>query len=215
MLTNARQSLGSLSLAALVLGASVGATAMCLFDPARGAARRARLRDQLGHLARRSWRFGAAAKVDLANRGYGLAARLAGPLREPHLDDEVLVARIRAALGRIVTHPGSVHVMIDNGAVRLDGPVLPAELQPVLTTVKRITGETPIRNGLSVRSEGSSVPGLQSTGTLPPLRLRHQLRSLGIQAAIGLVVCGIAVLAATKLVDSRSGDRSTWPSLPA
>jgi hypothetical protein len=183
--------LPAINLTSLIAGVSAGAALMFVFDPARGAARRARLSDQFAHFIRRAGQSAQAAALDIANRGRGAIHGVLDRRHHGAVLDDVLVARIRSAIGRLVTHPGSVHVMIDNDAVRLDGPVLRGEMEPVLAAVSRLTAGKPIQNGLVVREPGH-VPGLQGAGTPPRHGVGHKLRSPGVRLLLGVAACGVA-----------------------
>jgi hypothetical protein len=91
---------------ALAAGA-LAALAMYFLDPALGRTRRARVRDnvfgKLSHLDGAS----AATTTDLRNRLKGLFARLRAWLAERQVPDEILAERVKAHLGRVVSHPGA------------------------------------------------------------------------------------------------------------
>jgi hypothetical protein len=194
-------------------GAIAGAALMFLLDPGRGAARRALVRDKAAHFVRRSGRFIKAASVDLANRSRGAARRLTPDPGHPAADD-VVVAQIKSAIGRFVSHPGAVHVMIDNGAVRLDGPLLVDEMQPVLNAVRRIAGNRPINNGLRMGTPDGPVPGLQGQGAARRRGFRHQLRSPGVRALLGVTASGLALIAASRYMRSASAQKNVYRALP-
>jgi uncharacterized membrane protein len=145
----------------MLIGASIGATAMYYLDPARGRSRRALAENQLVHLGHKSRRAAAVAGRDLYNRAVGAGAALRSTLATAAPDDDVLEARVRSCLGRIVSHAASVHVEARDGTVTLSGPILESEVTRLITCVRRVRGVKDVRNELEVHAEAGRVPGLQ------------------------------------------------------
>jgi hypothetical protein len=56
------------------------------------------------------------------------------------LDDRTPVERVRAKLGRVVSHPYAIAVTADNCVVTLSGPILEAEVPRLLQTVEGVRG---------------------------------------------------------------------------
>lgn len=110
--------------------AAAGALAMYYLDPELGARRRALLADLV--------RGGLPGEARL---GRGRGARHA--LRHAHTDpqsDAELRDRVRTALGRMVSHPGALHVRVEDGVVYLSGRVLALEREGLLAQVRRMAG---------------------------------------------------------------------------
>jgi CBS domain-containing protein len=98
------------------------------------------------------------------NRARGLLARLRSSLRpEEHVSDDVLVERVRAALGHACTHAGAIEVTTREGAVMLRGPVLDREHRRVLRSVGRVRGVRSIESELQPHVAPTNVPGLQDS----------------------------------------------------
>src|SRR5918996_24565 len=100
--------------------AALGAAAMYLLDPDRGRRRRAIARDKVRSFAYRAGDLVDAAKRDASHRIQALHAttrRLR--TRDDAPSDEVLAERVRARLGRVVSHPHAVRVSAEGGRVRL------------------------------------------------------------------------------------------------
>src|SRR5262249_34052157 len=127
---------------ALAVGAALGAGAglMYLFDPDRGACRRATLKDGATHLINKTGSAAGVASRDLANRAHGLAMRAGSIFRSGATDDDTLAARVRSKMGRVVSHPGSIEVTVLNGLVRLDGAVLAREIDALLSCASSVPG---------------------------------------------------------------------------
>jgi uncharacterized membrane protein len=95
------------------------------------------------------------------NRLVGTAGRLRQRLSLEPVSDEVLAERVRAKLGRAVSHPGSITVLVANGSVTLAGPVLAHEHKPLLRAVSRVPGIYELYDGLEVHKTSGNVPALQ------------------------------------------------------
>ena len=154
----------SSGLVPFLLGFSAGAVCATLLDPRRGAARRARLRDQALSLAREAGREAVRQGRDLRQRALGAvyeaSTRAAGDL----VPDEVLVERVRAQIGRPVSHPRAIEVKAENGEVTLSGRVLRSEVRDLLERVAGVRGVQGIRDELLVVGEEASGPRPPASG---------------------------------------------------
>lgn len=106
---------------AILTGLGVGAGLMYFMDPTAGAMRRARLRDRLVHAGRAAGEAASATRTDVANRASGLAARMRRIREARPVDDRTLTERVRARLGRVVSHPRAIEVSAANGVITLRG----------------------------------------------------------------------------------------------
>jgi len=173
----------------LTISLALGAGIMYLLDPNRGARRRNLLRDKMVHarrVAREGWE---ATSHDLANRSRGLAAAARSRLSSDDADDWVIEQRVRAALGRVVSHPSAIAVNSGEGRVTLSGPVLAGEVEALLDCTRKIRGVREVENNLAVHESGEHVPALQGgvprTGTESGLRQENWTPSLRLLAALG------------------------------
>ena len=190
--------------------ALTGAALMFFLDPITGRRRRALARDQVIRGMNRAGRFGRAAARDIANRATGV--RSMGPGRQPRvISDDVLRDRVKTTLGRVVSHPGAVHVMVERGVVRLDGAVLADELKPLFEAITGVDGVREIDNRLLVSDHGEHIPGLQGAGTPPRNRVRQLVRAPGVQLASLLAL----VVPVAAIVLERSSREKSRVSLPA
>src|SRR5687767_15083118 len=124
-----------------ILGAfGLGAAVTYFLDPDRGARRRAIVRDKLVHGLRKTEDAAETTARDLRNRGQGLAAEVRGRFAREDVDDVVLVERVRAEMGRAVSHPSSIAVSARDGRVTLSGAILAREADELLSQVRSVRG---------------------------------------------------------------------------
>jgi osmotically-inducible protein OsmY len=150
-----------LSLLTAASGIVVGAAAMFLLDPQQGRRRLALARDQAKHLGRSAIGFTDVGLRDLGHRARGLAAQTTSRLRRDTADDVVLVERVRAALGRVVSHPHAIWVTAGAGCVTVGGAVLAAEREPLLKCARLVHGVHEVRDALEPHDSALHVPALQ------------------------------------------------------
>ena len=146
---------------ALLTGFGMGIGLMYFLDPDRGRRRRALVRDKVTHASRVSRSAVGATSRDVANRATGVAARMRRALRRDGVEDEKLVARVRASIGHVVAHPRAVEVEAYDGVVTLRGPILESEVNPLLTAVEQTPGVREVIADLDEYSTPADVPALQ------------------------------------------------------
>jgi uncharacterized membrane protein len=138
-----------ISTLAVLGGLGVTAASIYLFDPKCGRKRRTalakagrRFANAVEEEATRSWK-------DTAHQLQGVVARLSR-LREETPSDETITERVRARMGRIVSHPHKIKVASDHGLVTLWGVILKSEMNGLLHTVKRVPGVKDVQNHLEI-----------------------------------------------------------------
>lgn len=141
--------------------AALAAATMYWLDPTSGRRRRARLRDRLLSRAYRTSRALDVAGRDLGNRLQGIAARVRSAFDSSQPSDEVLKERVRACLGRIVSHPGAIEVKASNGSVTLSGAVLARDYARLMQAVERVRGVRRVEDRLGVYADANGIPALQ------------------------------------------------------
>ena len=151
---------GARRLSAFLCGIGLGTLGAYFADPRLGRQRRARAGDKLTHATRIGNRELRKAERDVLNRGHGLLARLRAVFRVEEVADEVLVERVRAALGRACTHPSAVEVRVSNGLVTLEGPVLERDHRRIQRAVRLTRGVRGVESRLQRHLHPDSVPGL-------------------------------------------------------
>src|SRR4051812_33471681 len=151
-----------------VLGGALGALAMYFLDPQSGRRRRVRTRDRVMHVAKAANEAGKVTVKDTAQRAYGVLADTRKLFRREDVPDETLAERVRAALGRVVSHPHAVEVAIDHGHVDVSGPILAEEVRPLLRAVRLVPGVRGVSDHLTVHAEAGGVPALQGGSPRAP-----------------------------------------------
>ena len=185
---------------ALLGAAGLGAAVMYFLDPDRGAWRRSRVRDRAvhaGHVAGDAWDT---TRRDFGNRARGLAADVRSRVRTDTPTDEVLAARVRAELGRAVSHPGAIEVSAEQGRVMLSGPVLAREADALVRRVLRVRGVVDVDSRLDVHETPGDVPALQGggMGAVDELELPQENWTPTTRLAAGLAGGALALAAARR-----------------
>ncbi|CAN7736695.1 BON domain-containing protein [Variovorax paradoxus] len=144
-------------------GVAAGTVAMYYLDHQSGRRRRALARDKV-----------VAAGHEVADMAEGTSKRAADHLKgymatgrfdrtgggEPETDSQ-LHERIRARLGRVVSHPKSIEVEVDRGRVHLRGHILTRELDDLLYELKQMRGVQAVTNELSCHDTAEGISELQ------------------------------------------------------
>jgi BON domain-containing protein len=157
-----RQKLGLLG--SVGVAAGLGAGLMYLLDPQGGGRRRALARDKTVSVLKKGGDAALKTSRDLGNRTKGLVAEAGSRLRRSAVDDQVLRDRVRAKLGRVVSHPSAIDVTACDGCVVLSGPVLASEVDDLLKTAVKVKGVEGVENRLEVHESAGNHPALQGNG---------------------------------------------------
>ncbi len=145
----------------LMTGIALGGGLMFMLDPGRGKRRRALLRDKTVHAAHLLRCSFERTRRDLGHRAGGTMAEFRSAFVSGDCEDDVLVQRVRARLGRICSHPNSVDVQAEDGCVILNGPILTSELNDVLDEVRSVRGVREVEDHLERHATAGDIPGLQ------------------------------------------------------
>ena len=155
----------------LLSGMAIGAAAALMFDPARGARRRALMRDKAIRASRVTGEVLDTTFHDMVQRTEGIAAETWwGWMTDRHVDDRRLRERVRARLGRVCSHPGAIDAEVQDGQVTLAGPILAVEVHDVMSTVAAVRGVGSVINELEPYDSPDGVPALQGEGRVGGLR---------------------------------------------
>lgn len=149
----------------LIASICIGAGAMYLFDPWRGTYRRAIMRDKGLKFYRSTANYARKHMRDISNRRMGMIARAKNLISvQENLSDEVLIARVRASFGRVVSHPKSIYVKCDDGVVTLSGPILSREVGRLTRVVRKVPGVKEVVNSLTPYRDNKGISALQGDG---------------------------------------------------
>jgi uncharacterized membrane protein len=152
-------------------GAGLGAALAYLLDSQQGKRRRALARDQLIHVMHQAGDAVEPTARDLRNRAVGVLAESRLKLFGGDVSDSVLVGRVRAQMGRHVSHPGAIEVSADDeGYVTLRGDILAHELDGLMKAVARTPGVAEVQNELTSHKQPGNIPNLQG-GKVPPAKM--------------------------------------------
>jgi hypothetical protein len=83
------------------------------------------------------------------------------PARRRACGDDVVVERVRATLGRAVSHPRAIDVRVADGVVTLRGPIIQDEVSRLLRAVERVRGVREVVAELEEHEQAGNVPALQ------------------------------------------------------
>ena len=176
----------------ILYSVAAGALAMYFLDPQGGRRRRARTRDKMDRAARRVRDAYDVTLRDTRHRVMGMRAMSRRLLRREAVDDATLAGRVRAVIGRYVSHPHAIEVAASDGEVALSGPVLTHEVPGLLGAVKGVSGVRRVSNRLIVHKEPGNISSLQ--GGVPRRGQRFELLQDNWSPAARLAV-GVAGLA--------------------
>ena len=146
---------------ALLAGMGIGAALMYFLDPDRGARRRSVAVDRAARLLRRRGRDAIGAAQNAKNHALGAAAELRGRLQSGDIEDDQLVARVRAELGHHARHTSGIEVVAHDGFVVLRGPALADEVVDIVRTAAGVHGVRRVDSELEVHPNAGNTPSLQ------------------------------------------------------
>ena len=142
----------------LVAGFVLGGATVALVGRRR---QRALLRDKSLSLAKDAAGAAKRRPRDLRHRLRGVVYETKSRLSQDDVPDDILVERVRAQLGRPVSHPRAIDVRAQEGCVILAGPILAEEVDDLIRQISRIAGVRSIRSELDLHDEPGDLPALQ------------------------------------------------------
>ena len=188
------------------LGGAIGVALMYFLDPNLGRRRRARTRDKVMHAARVVNEGAKVTARDTVHRVQGAWAEAKKMFEDEPVTDDQLIGRVRAELGRLVSHPHAIEVAANGGHVTLIGPILSHEVRPLLRTVRRVPGVRAVSDQLTVYSEPGNVSSLQ--GGEPRTGPRFELLQENWSPAARVVAGGAGAALMMAATQSRGGMRA-------
>ena len=132
----------------LFAGVVIGGALAYLFDPDRGARRRAILRSEIASLFRSASRDLNARSRDLKNRAQGVGAETRMRISDEAVNDDQLAARVRAELGHHVDRARPIEVAAEGGRVILRGRAPESEIEAVVVAARGVRGVRDVDNRL-------------------------------------------------------------------
>lgn len=175
------------------IAGGVGAAAMLyVLDPVSGRGRRAHVRDKWVKARHQAHDTVAATRKDLSNRLHGIEAEVKARLQHEQVPDDVLLARVRAALGHSVSRSGAIEAEVKGGEVTVRGPVLTDELPHLLSRLRLVRGVRALHNRLRPYDEPGRTPALQGGAASPRRRLTPARRLLFGVGGTGLLMRALA-----------------------
>ncbi|MBI3802136.1 MAG: SRPBCC family protein [Nitrospirae bacterium] len=139
----------------------LGAGLAYFFDPEMGDRRRAVVRDKLIQKIDQTTEEIESTLGEVQDRVKDLLAQVDSRLQNVEVDDQTLLERVRAKLRRVISHPDAIEVRVENKRVILTGPILAAEIGPLLSAVALIRGVADVDNQLQSHQTAENVPALQ------------------------------------------------------
>jgi len=182
-----------------MFGAGIGAALMFVFDPTRGARRRALLRDKLVRISHKTRAIAGATQRDLANRVEGLGSRTRARLSDEEVDDATIGERVRTALGRVTPHHRAISVSSTSGWVTLTGDALEPEVSSILSVVGAVRGVEGVQNNLRMHVSADRIRALRRH----PGRSRSNVRMFNRSRLAAMMAAGIGAMAIAAVLGRR------------
>lgn len=165
--------------------AALGALVMYMLDPDRGRSRRARSGQKLLGMTKRTGTALDRAMRDIGNRVSGLQARMVhmGERQSAHTDDQILVERVRSALGRSVSNPHSISISAQSGRVSVGGPILASEKQQLLDVVRAVPGVSEVSDLTETHERPDGASALQGARQAPRVSMAQEQWTPALRSA--------------------------------
>ena len=141
----------------LLAGFGAGAAAMYFLDPDRGSRRRAIVADKVKSSVGQLPRAARVTKQDISNRAYGFWAEVQHLFSGEQAPDDVVEARVRSKMGRIVSHPHAIKVSCSAGNVTLTGPIFTSEVPRLVKCIGSVAGVRSVENKLDAHETAEGV----------------------------------------------------------
>jgi hypothetical protein len=152
------------SYSVFLAGVAAGAGLMALFDPRGGARRRSLIRDKVVRGAHLAGRNLDKHSRNAANHLKGYVYEAWANLRDRNIDDGILVERVRAQIGRHLSHPGLLNVDAQDGCVVLSGYAGRDEIPQICRRLENTRG---VRDyDIRVRTFGGRADAARISGAL-------------------------------------------------
>lgn len=175
-------------------GLGIGVLAMYFLDPDRGGRRRALVGDKVMSAGRDLPDAVGVTARDISNRARGAWAQATKLFTSDDASDQVIEARVRAKLGRVVSHPHAVHVTSRGGNITLNGVILAREVPELVKNVMDVRGVKTVDCQLKEHNSPEGVPSLQG-GSTREARSEFMQQNWSPAARVAAGAAGTAALA--------------------
>ena len=183
---------------AAVTGLGLGVFAMYFWDPERGYGRRKLLNDKFVALGNVKLHAKDAMLKDARNRLIGFLYKTRSRFSWRSPDDHKLVERVRAQLGRVVSHPGAIDVGACCGKVYLSGDVLASEVDKLLAAIGDVAGVKDVEQQLRIYENADHISALQGGKEIPETNLLTGEWKPGVALAFGITGAALALYGVTR-----------------
>ena len=197
---------------ALIAGLGVGMLAGYLLDPDRGRRRRAMVGNKVSSAARSLPRAVRVTAKDLSNRARGAWAEATRLFSSDDASDQVVEARVRSKIGRVVSHPQAIHVTARGGHITLDGIVLSREVPELVKCVMGVPGVKTVDCQMREYNSAEGIPSLQG-GSKREASGEFMQENWSPAARITAGAAGTAALAVGAALLARSATNIEFPRL--
>jgi hypothetical protein len=152
----------------LMLGCTgLGASVMYVLDPRLGRRRRALVRNKAQAYWRRMEKFISQTARNARQRASGLMAETRVQLRRAEVpEDAVLVARVQAQIGHVISQAEAVDVTAQQGRITLSGSIPAHEVEKLLSAVASVAGVTAVVNRLEGNRATAAAAGGQHNNAM-------------------------------------------------
>lgn len=189
----------------LLVSIGAGMALMYFLDPNRGGRRRALVGNKVYSAANSLPDATRVTAQDLSNRAYGLWAETTRLFSSDNASDQVIEARVRSKMGRVVSHPHAIHVTSQDGNVSLDGLILSDEVPALLAAVEKVRGVKSVENRLQQHHSPEGISSLQGgSHREQPSEFMQEHWSPGARLVAGTLGIALSALGATLLARSVS-----------
>jgi osmotically-inducible protein OsmY len=146
---------------ALISGLGIGAGLMYILDPEKGKRRRGLARDKVKHTMHETVDKVQKATHNISNHAHGISHAVTTAVGAlffgEQVLDNVLVARVRSKIGRVVSHPGAIRVTAKNGRVTLSGAISVTEAEALIKCVSSVRGVTEVEELLHIHARKNDL----------------------------------------------------------
>lgn len=157
---------GDMRMIFMAAGAAIGAGAMALLDPGRGARRRAWIKDKMSRGANISARVIDKKARHIRNEARGAVAEQRARMREGYVADDILEERVKAQIGHVLSHR-SVGLYVHDGHVIVEGPVLRGERQKLAGRLNATRGVQSYDLRVKEHDTDEGLPSPQGVSSFP------------------------------------------------